>query len=96
MSDSSSCVQLAEAQQQFEAEHRCRSAAESALEAQSRERRAAEYARSRPTSPHKDAALQSELADLRLQVRQLTLAITPEIGLHFALHTKYRHDLHAS
>ena len=65
-------MQLAEAQQQFEAEHKCRSAAESALEAQRRERRAADYTRSRPTSPQKDAVLQTALANLRLEVRQLT------------------------
>ena len=62
-------VQLDEAQREFAAEHERNKVAESALEAQRCERRAAEYVRSRPTSPHRDAtALHAELAHLKLQV----------------------------
>ena len=61
-------LQLDETQREVAAEHERSKAAESALEAQRRERRAAEYARSRPRSPHRDAALHAELAHLRLQV----------------------------
>ena len=61
-------VQLDEAQMEVTAEHERSKAAESALEAQRRERRAAEYVCSRPASPHRDAALHAELANLRLQV----------------------------
>jgi len=61
-------VQLDDAQKEVAAEHERSKAAESALEAQRRERRAAEYIRSRPTSPRRDAALHAELAHLRLQV----------------------------
>lgn len=63
-------LQLDEAQREVTAEHERSKAAESALQAQRRERRAAEYVRSRPTSPHRDAALYAELAHLRLQVLQ--------------------------
>ncbi len=63
-------MQLDETQREVAAEHERSKAAESALEAQRRERRAAEYVRSRPTSPHRDAALHAELAHLRLQVPQ--------------------------
>lgn len=59
------CLQLAETEQEAQAECERRQAAEQALEA---ERRAAEYARSRPTSPFQDPGLQSELASLRQQV----------------------------
>ena len=64
----SSVMQLDEAQREVAAEHERSKVAESALEAQRHERRAAEYMRSRPTSPHRDAALHAELAHLRLQV----------------------------
>lgn len=61
-------VQLSEAQKEVEAERENRSAAELALETQKRESRAAEYARMRSTSPHRDSVLHSELARLRHQV----------------------------
>ena len=61
-------MQLAEVQKEVQAEHERSQAAEQALEAQRREKQAAEYARSRPTSPFRDPALQSELASLRQQV----------------------------
>ena len=74
-------MQLAEAEQEAQAEHQRSQAAEQALEAQ---RRAAEYARSCPTSPFRDPGLQSELTNLRQQVRWTSstphsLALTPFI-----------------
>ena len=59
-------MQLAETEQEAQAEHERSQAAEQALDSQ---RRAAEYARSRPTSPFRDPGLQSELTNLRQQVR---------------------------
>ena len=57
-------MQLAEAEQEAQAEHERSQAAEQALEAQ---RRATEYARSRPTSPLRDPCFQSELTKLKHQ-----------------------------
>ena len=58
-------MQLVESEE-AQAEHERSQAAEQALKAQ---RRAADYARSRPTSPLRDPGLQSELTNLRQQVR---------------------------
>ena len=59
-------MQLAEAEQEAQAEHERSQAAEQALEAQ---RRAVDYAHCRSTSPFRDAGFQSELTNLRQQVR---------------------------
>lgn len=61
-------LQLAEAEQEIEAEHERIKAAEQALEIEKRRRQAAEFAQSRPASPFRDPALQTELASLRAQV----------------------------
>ena len=58
-------MQLAQAEQEAQAEHERSQAAEQALDTH---RRAAESARSRPTSPFRDPRLQSELTNLRQQV----------------------------
>ncbi|KAL0038568.1 hypothetical protein WJX77_010935 [Trebouxia sp. C0004] len=83
-------LQLDEAQREVAAEHERSKAAESALEAQRRERRAAEYIRSRPTSPHRDTALHAELADLRLQVAEMTGRLQHSEQTHTDLLTQLR------
>ncbi|KAL0052335.1 hypothetical protein WJX82_000512 [Trebouxia sp. C0006] len=83
-------LQIDETQREVAAEHERSNAAESALEAQGRERRAAEYARSRPTSPHRDAALHAELAHLRLQVAEITGRLQHAEQTHTDLLTQIR------
>ncbi|DBA69865.1 TPA: hypothetical protein ACH3X2_012577 [Trebouxia sp. C0005] len=83
-------LQLDEAQMEVTAEHERSKAAESALEAQRRERRAAEYVCSRPASPHRDAALHAELANLRLQVAELTGRLQHAEQTHTDLLTQIR------
>ena len=61
-------LQLQEAEQEAEAQRQRGDAAELALQNEKRQRRAAEHARSRPTSPLRDAALHADLASLRDQV----------------------------
>ena len=75
-------LQLQEAQQEAETQRQRGDAAELALQSEKRQHRAAELARSRPTSPLRDAALHSELAGLKHQVM---LAFCPgTVVVHFS------------